>query len=99
MQALTVRELIEILRDAPQDSVVLFMDECPDNGEADEVGMVDIQQIEWTHERGRAVNENYAYHYPGPPVTPDERCSDVVQAVERVIVLSPGPTNLRFYRE
>jgi alkylated DNA repair dioxygenase AlkB len=98
MKALTVRELIAILRDAPPDSRVLFMTEYADEGEADEVAQADIQTIDWTYESGNAVREAYSYHHPGPPEPPDERCSDVVQTIERVVVLSPGPTNLRFYR-
>jgi len=99
MSALTVRELIAILKDAPQDSRVLFMTEYADEGEADEVAQVDIQKVDWTYESGKAVRETYSYHRPGPLEPSDERCSDVVQTIERVIVLSPGPTNLRFYRE
>jgi len=99
MKALTVRELIAILKDAPQDSRVLFLGEYADSGEADDVAHVDIQQIPWTHETGRAGREKYACNYPGPPNPPDKRCSDVVQTVQRVVVLSPCRTNLRFYKE
>jgi hypothetical protein len=98
MAALTVRELIAILRRAPQDNVVLFITEHADEGEADEVALVDIQTVDWTYERGIAIREVYAFHHPGLPESPDERCTEVTQTIERVVLLSPGPTNLRFYR-
>ena len=65
MTALTVRELIAILKDSPQDSRVRFLGEYADSGEADDVGHVDIQQIDWTHETGRSGREKYACNYPG----------------------------------
>jgi len=99
MTALTVSELIEILRQAPQERQVLFLDSYADLDEADEVSQVDIQNTTWTHESGRAGREKYACHYPGQRETRDEQHSDVVQIVESVIVLSSGPTNLRFYKE
>lgn len=36
--------------------------------------------------------------YPGPPAQRETGYSDVTQVSERVVVLSSGPTNLRFDR-
>lgn len=92
-----VRELLELLKGAPQDSVVLFMDEYADVDETDEIRQVDIQPTPWTHETGRYNGEAFEVRYPGPPDSRAETgYGDIVHVAESVVILSSGPTNLRF---
>jgi hypothetical protein len=92
-----VRDLIELLKDAPQDSVVLFIDGHAGAHETDEIRHVDIQPNLWTYETGNFGGEAYELRYPGPP---DPRLqpgyTDIVRRVESVVVLSSGLTNLRY---
>ncbi len=62
-----VRELLDLLRNAPKDSVVLFIDEYAGADETDEIRQVDIQTRPWTHENGCYNGETYEVRYPGPP--------------------------------
>jgi hypothetical protein len=94
--AMRVRELLAMLRDADPDSVVLFIDRYADSDESDEVREVYIPASAWTHEHGFYANSEYEVLYPGMPEVRDEGYRDVVYKSERVIVLSAGPTNLRF---
>jgi hypothetical protein len=91
-----VRDLLEILNQADPESIVLYMTQYADTDESDEVREVDIPTELWTYERGRYGGSEYEAHYPGTPEPRADRYSDVVCESERVVVLSDGPTNLRF---
>lgn len=93
---MTVAELIDVLRDADPSSRVLFLGEYADSNEGDEVCEVVIPRDPWTFERGRYRTEDFSAYYPGPAAAREEGYSDVTHASTRVVVLSTGPTNLRF---
>jgi hypothetical protein len=91
-----VRELIERLRAADPDATVLLLDEYGDNDDADEVHEVDVQRSPWTHETGLCANSRYEVYYPGPAETREAAYHEVVARPIHVVVLSSGPTNLRY---
>jgi hypothetical protein len=94
---MTVAELIAALRGADPASRVLFLGEYADCDEGDEIREVVIPQDAWTYDSGRYAGREYAVRYPGPPAQrEDTGYTDVTQVPERVVVLSTGPTNLRF---
>lgn len=93
---MTVAELFDALRGADPASRVLFLGEYADCDEADEICEVVIPQDAWTYDSGRYAGRKYSVRYPGPAVERDTGYSDVTQLSERVVVLSTGPTNLRF---
>lgn len=93
---MNVRELISALSNADPESVVVFLDEYADRDESYEICEVVIPTTAWTHERGVCLAEKYEVRYPGGPREPDEHQTDLVRVRERVVVLSTGPTNLRF---
>jgi hypothetical protein len=92
---MTVSELIELLRTADASSRVLFLGEYADSDEADEVCEVVIPRDAWTFERGRFEDREFSACYPGPAAERDGY-TDVTHVSERVVVLSSGPTNLRY---
>lgn len=92
-----VRELLAGLQQVDPEAVVLFLDVYADPSESDEVCEVFAPTNKWTHERGRFGTEEYDVRYPdAPEPRPDGYC-DVTFVEERVVVLSAGPTNLRFW--
>jgi hypothetical protein len=94
---MTVGELIELLRTADASSRVLFLGEYADSDEADEVSEVVIPRDAWTFERGRFEDREFSACYPGPAAErEDGYYTDVTHVSERVVVLSSGPTNLRY---
>ncbi|WP_076882798.1 BPSL0761 family protein [Burkholderia pseudomallei] len=93
--ALTVSQLLDSLADVDPDRYVLFLTCSADEDGADEVCEVDIQETAWTHEQGRYFGQ-YEVWYPGEPEPRDVGYHDVTYETVRVIVLSDGPTNLRF---
>ena len=97
---MTVRELIELLKTAPEDSVVLFIDQYGDADGTEEIRQVDVRPELWLHERGKFRGESYDVRYPATLKDPREEpgYTDVTHEPEDVVVLSSGPTNLRFPR-
>lgn len=92
-----VSELIEKLVTADPDSVVLFLDSYADVEESDEICEVLVSASLWTHEKGVRHGESYEKRYPyGPRLSDGEGHELISQSVERVVVLSNGPTNLRY---
>ena len=91
-----VRELLTILREVDPNSVVLFMDPYADAVESDEIRHVFAPTFQWILERGHQSGIKYEYHYPGSPAERDDSYKDVSFANEMVVVLSSGPTNLRY---
>ena len=91
-----VRELVAMLRDADPDSIVLFIDRYADSNASDEVREVYIPTSAWTYERGCYAGRAYEVRYPDEPELREEGYANVVHVSERVVVLSAGPTNLRF---
>ncbi|SRR6266702_629652 len=92
-----VQELMAQLAQADPQAEVLFLDLHADADEADEVRLVDIRTESWTHERGMYGNERYEAFYPGEPCERESGYSSIVTSEERVVVLSAGPTTLRYY--
>lgn len=94
-----VREILNALRDVDPDSIVVFMAQYADSNESDEVREVHVPTEAWTHERGSYGSSEYEVRYPGAPEPrADDAYKDVVYETERVVVLSDGPTNLRFLK-
>jgi len=94
---MTVRELIESLKAADPDSSVLFLENYADVGESDEVSHVVISKRLWVHETGGYFGDRYELRLPeSERGEVEDGRTDVVQRLERVVVLSNGPTNLRF---
>lgn len=91
-----VEELVAQLALADPRAEVLFLDQCSDADETDEVRLVDIRSENWTHERGLYSGEPYEARYPGKPCERESGYADIVTSAERVVVLSAGPTNLRY---
>ncbi|MCG5077519.1 BPSL0761 family protein [Paraburkholderia tagetis] len=92
-----VSELIEQLVTADPDSVVLFLDSYADIDESDEIQEVLVDSHLWTYETGEHHGIGYEVRYPGGPRATDGVDHKVtMQLVERVVVLSDGPTNLRY---
>jgi hypothetical protein len=92
-----VRELIEILNGADAESVVLYLESYADVGESDEVSDVHIPEKPWLHETGSTFGERYEFRLPiaeRGDVEPER--TNVLQRLEKVVVLSNGPTNLRY---
>lgn len=61
---MTVRELIALLQRADPESVVLFLDDCADLSESDEVFDVIVPAEAWTHKRGRQGGGEYSVRCP-----------------------------------
>ncbi|NPT58119.1 hypothetical protein [Paraburkholderia elongata] len=91
-----VQDLLAQLALADPQAEVLFLDQCADADETDEVGLVDIRTESWTHERGTYGGKPYEARYPGNPCERESGYSGIVTSAERVVVLSAGPTNLRY---
>jgi hypothetical protein len=92
-----VNELIEQLVNADPDSVVLYLDPYADVEESDEISEVSVDSRLWTHEKGVRHGESYENRYPYGPLVSDGEGHEVLsQSIERVVVLSNGPTNLRY---
>ncbi|WP_296658559.1 hypothetical protein [Paraburkholderia sp.] len=95
---MTVKELIELLKAAPPDSIVLFMEQFASWTEGEEIQQVDVRPEPWLHERGHHRDDTYEAHIPATLKDPREEAGyhDVTWRPESVVVLSSGPTNLRF---
>ena len=94
-----VKELIALLSVAPPDSVVVFIEQQGDLDETEEIRQVDVRPEPWLHERGQYRDERYEVHYPATLRDPRDEpgYDDVTWQGENVVVLSSGPTNLRFH--
>jgi hypothetical protein len=95
---MNVRELMSKLQDADPDATVLFLNEHADSDEGEEVREVLMPETNWTREQGIVGNSAYAVHYPGQAELRGPAYRAVVANSERVVVLSSGPTNLRYER-
>ena len=93
---MTVAELINLLQQADPSSKVLFLGEYADADEADEIQEVVIPTSEWTHEEGCYEGRQYEVRYPGPAAQREVGYTDVKHETERVVLVSTGPTNLRY---
>jgi hypothetical protein len=91
-----VRELLVQLAHADPESEVLFLNSNADVSEADVVRMVDVRPEAWTQERGMCADARYEARYPGRPAERDSTYSRIATSSIRVVVLSAGPTNLRY---
>ncbi|SAK53780.1 hypothetical protein AWB78_01359 [Caballeronia calidae] len=92
-----VHELIEALKAAHPDSVVLFLETYADVAESDEISHVHIPEKSWLHETGFNFGQRYELRLPIAERGDVElERTDVVQRFELVVVLSNGPTNLRY---
>lgn len=96
--ALTASKLLQILADADPESRVLFMTHYADADESDEVREVFAPETSWTHEHGWYMGGQYSVWYPGSPESREVGYRDVTYETVRVVVLSDGPTNLRFVK-
>jgi hypothetical protein len=92
---MTVRELIARLQQADPESVVLFLDDYADLSESDEVFDVIIPAEAWTHERGCQGGGAYSVRYPETFEPRDSSYTDITHNVQRVVLLTNGPTNYR----
>ncbi|CAM2153100.1 conserved protein of unknown function [Pararobbsia alpina] len=93
---MTVRELIEKLAEVDPDAIVIWLDEYADRDESDEVREVDARGENWTRETGYYGSGWFEVRYPGDPVRREPEYNGIVTEHIRVVVLSSGPTNLRF---
>jgi hypothetical protein len=93
---MNVSELMSKLQDADPEATVIFLSEHADSDEGEEVREVLTPETNWTHEHGVVGNSAYAVHYPGEAELRGPDCRAVVVSSERVVVLSSGPTNLRY---
>lgn len=92
-----VCELIEQLINADLDSVVVFLDSYASAYESDEVREAFVDAQLWTHETGLRHGECYEIRYPYAPEPAEGRSHNITaQFLEHVVVLSDGPTNLRY---
>lgn len=92
-----VDDLVEQLLNANPSSVVLYLDSYADVEESDEISEVFVDSNVWTHEKGVRHGESYEKRYPHGPRPSDGEGHEVIsQTVEGVVVLSNGPTNLRY---
>jgi hypothetical protein len=91
-----VRELLVQLAHADPESEVLFLNSNADVSEANAVRLVDIRPEAWTRERGMCADARYEARYPGRPAERDSTYSCIATSSIRVVVLSAGPTNLRY---
>lgn len=92
-----VNELVEQLMNADLDSVVLYLDSYADVEESDEIREVFVDSNAWTYENGVNLGESYEKRYPyGPRISDGQGHEVLSQSLERVVVLSNGPTNLRY---
>ncbi|MGF6261833.1 hypothetical protein OKW49_002761 [Paraburkholderia youngii] len=92
-----VNELVEKLVEADPGSVVLYLDSYADVDESDEIYEVLVDSTLWTHEKGVRHGASYEVRYPYLPRASEGEDHKVIsQTVERVVVLSNGPTNLRY---
>lgn len=95
---MTVAELVARLVDVEPESVVVFLESYADADESDEIHEVIVPSDPWTFEVEQCVGSGYEIRYPGPPRSYDDNYhQDLIQKRERVVVLSNGPTNLKFY--
>jgi hypothetical protein len=93
-----VQELLNALRDVDADSTVLFLAEHADADDADEVCEVYLAPRPWTYELGDYGGRDYQSWYPYRPEQRGSAYTSVRYESRRVVVLSTGPTNLRFVR-
>jgi len=92
-----VNELVEQLANADPDAVVIYLDSYADVYESDEVREALVESNLWTHETGLRHGEWYEIRYPfGPKPVDSERHVIAAPNLEHVVVLSDGPTNLRY---
>lgn len=92
-----VRELVEQLMNVDPGSVVLYLDSYADVEESDEVREAFVDSNLWTYEKGMNHGEPYEKRYPyGPRISDGQGHEVLSQSFERVVVLSDGPTNLRY---
>jgi hypothetical protein len=92
-----VSELIEQLINAAPDSVVVYLDSYASAYESDEVRETFVDAQLWTHETGLRHGEYYEIRYPYAPEPAEGRSHNITaQFLEHVVVLSDGPTNLRY---
>lgn len=96
---MTVAQLVNALVSAEPNSHVLFMTHYADVEESDGVRQAEIQESNWTHERGVHSGEPYDVWYPWAPAPRGDGYHDVTYESVQVVVLSDGPTNLRFVRQ
>lgn len=96
---MTVAQLVTALVCSKPNSYVLFLTHYADVEEADGVRQVSIQETTWTHERGEYRGAPYDVWYPRGPVPREDSYHNVAYEAVRVVVLSDGPTNLRFVRQ
>ncbi|CAG9250988.1 conserved hypothetical protein [Paraburkholderia caribensis] len=92
-----VSELIAKLQAAPPSARVLFLAEYADVSESDEIWTIEIPLEPWTFERGVAYGGAYELCYPGLAAERGAEYSKVVVSAERVVVLSSGPTNFKYW--
>jgi hypothetical protein len=95
---MTVGELIDQLLQADRGSRVLFLSEYADSDEAVEILEVVIPAFAWTHEQGSYAGRRYDVRYPGPAAQREPGYKQEFHS-GRVVILSTGPTNLRFRSE
>lgn len=93
---MTVAQLVTALVCSEPNSYVLFLTHYADVEEADGVRQVSMQETTWTHERGEYRGDPYDVWYPRSPVPRKDNYHDVTYEAVPVVVLSDGPTNLRF---
>ncbi|MGF6976580.1 hypothetical protein QFZ94_005030 [Paraburkholderia sp. JPY465] len=92
-----VSELIEQLVKADPDGVVIYLDSYADVDESDEIREVFVDSDLWTHETGLRHGERYEVRYPSDPESAESETHKITsQLLEHVVVLSDGPTNLRY---
>ncbi|MBB5427486.1 hypothetical protein HDG40_005665 [Paraburkholderia sp. JPY158] len=92
-----VRDLLSQLALADPNAEVVFLDEHADAEEADVLRVVDIRQEFWTHESGECDGRRYEAVYPCKPAERESSgYASVLAERVQVVVLSAGPTNLRY---
>ncbi|WP_322034417.1 BPSL0761 family protein [Burkholderia sp. BCC1970] len=96
---MTAAQLVTALVCSEPNSHVLFLTHYADVEEADGVRQVSMLETAWTHERGEYRGDPYDVWYPRGPVPREDSYQDVTYEAVRVVVLSDGPTNLRFIRQ
>lgn len=90
-----VRELLAHLSAADPEAKLLYLDMHADADETDAVQLVDIRPEAWTREKGMCAGETCEARYAGKPAVRDSSYSRIATSSLRVVVSSPGPTNLR----
>jgi hypothetical protein len=95
-----VRELLTRLSPLDPEAVVLYLDEYADASDAAEIKEIVVPNESWTCERHELTDGRFKeVHYPtghGPSL--GWNAATDAQQAELVVVLSTGPTNLRYLR-